>query len=235
MTGDLRRLMSETGSSVLGEWFGEAYGEEGGADARGAAGGGGTGGRRGGAGDGGAAAAEDANGLRVARQVLGRGGRGGASPGLVAGGEEGAPRADHGGAVADGRTDTETCISSAGTRRRTRQRLRTSARRGGGFGASAAAGCGGEAYGRVALAGAGEQGRASSVRGRPQAGRRAPRARARPAERAQRLVLCVLGLDSRWMGARFFCSFFFCRNGSVVDLRIRPRGLTRMASCVTSV
>jgi len=30
MTGDLRRLMSETGSSVLGEWFGEAYGEEGG-------------------------------------------------------------------------------------------------------------------------------------------------------------------------------------------------------------
>jgi len=70
--------------------------KRGGADARGGAGGGGTGGRRGGAGDGGAAAAEDANGLRVARQVLGRGGRGGASPGLVAGGEEGAPRADHG-------------------------------------------------------------------------------------------------------------------------------------------
>jgi len=76
--------------------------KRGGADARGGAGGGGTGGRRGGAGDGGAAAAEDANGLRVARQVLGRGGRGGASPGLVAGGEERAPRADHGGAVADG-------------------------------------------------------------------------------------------------------------------------------------
>jgi len=81
-------------SSVLGEWFGEAYGEEGGRTH------GGPQERRDGGKErrsGGAAAAEDANGLRVARQVLGReGGEGGASPGLVAGGEEGAPRADHG-------------------------------------------------------------------------------------------------------------------------------------------